>query len=246
MIYAGDTSVIDALDNKEEVLKNGYDDSNTDYTQIGTSAYNLTQVDNAYVGYMYGTPGSSTYKETHANINNSTVKEIVDEWYEKHIKGTEYENYLSDTLFCNDRSFASSNTGTGAGTSTTYYRTYDTDNHTLYCKNQNDRFTVNYEAKGNGDLTYPIGLVTADEAYLSGGYSATNSKYYLYTGNSYWTMTPYYVGSNGISFVWDISKDLVGNFQVSYTYNGVRPVINLRSDALKQGSGTADDPFMVY
>ena len=32
MIYAGDASVIDALDNKEEVLKNGYDDSNTDYT----------------------------------------------------------------------------------------------------------------------------------------------------------------------------------------------------------------------
>ena len=36
MIYAGDTSVIDALDNKEEVLKNGYDDSNTDYLNFQT------------------------------------------------------------------------------------------------------------------------------------------------------------------------------------------------------------------
>ena len=89
-------------------------------------------------------------------------------------------------------------------------------------------------------------MLTTDEAYFAGGYDSSNATYYLYTGNSYWTMTPYYVGSNGISFVWDISKDLVGNFQVSYTYNGVRPVINLRSDALKQGSGTADDPFMVY
>ena len=40
MIYAGDADVIDALDNKEEVLANGYDDEDTGYTQIGESAYN--------------------------------------------------------------------------------------------------------------------------------------------------------------------------------------------------------------
>ena len=246
MIYAGDTSVIDALDNKEEVLKNGYDDSNTDYTQIGTSAYNLTQVDNAYVGYMYGTPGSSTYKETHANINNSTVKEIVDEWYEKHIKGTEYENYLSDTLFCNDRSFASSNTGTGAGTSTTYYRTYDTDNHTLYCKNQNDRFTANDESIGNGDLTYPIGLLTTDEAFLAGGYDSSNATYYLYTGNYYWTMSLIYFGSyESAARVWIVYSAGILNYYYVTSGGGVRPVINLKSGSLSKGSGTADDPYMI-
>ena len=41
---------------------------------IGQSAYNEKYDDNAYVGYMYGTPSSSTYQETHANINDSTLK----------------------------------------------------------------------------------------------------------------------------------------------------------------------------
>ena len=78
MIYSGDASVIDALENKEEVLKNGYDDSTTKYTQIGESAFNESYNDNAYVGYMYGTPGSNTYTETHANINDSTIKSYID------------------------------------------------------------------------------------------------------------------------------------------------------------------------
>ena len=68
MIYAGDASVIDSLENKEEVLSNGYDDSVTKYSQIGTSKYNGywkkdnieestnsdISYDNAGVGYMYG------------------------------------------------------------------------------------------------------------------------------------------------------------------------------------------------
>ena len=64
MIYAGDADAIDSLENKAEVLANGYDDGDTDYTQIGTSAYNSSYNDNAYVGYMYGTPESSTYEDT--------------------------------------------------------------------------------------------------------------------------------------------------------------------------------------
>ena len=43
--------------------------------QIGESAFNENDNDNAYVGYMYGTPGSSTYEDTHANINDSTLKQ---------------------------------------------------------------------------------------------------------------------------------------------------------------------------
>lgn len=30
--------------------------------------------DNAYVGYMYGTAGSSTYESTHSNSTNSPIK----------------------------------------------------------------------------------------------------------------------------------------------------------------------------
>ena len=41
---------------------------------IGKRAFNENYNDNAYVGYMYGTAGSSTYADTHTNTNNSTIK----------------------------------------------------------------------------------------------------------------------------------------------------------------------------
>ena len=58
---------------------------------IGTSPFNENYNDNAYVGYMYGTPNSSTYEETHANINDSTIKKYIDLWYENNIKSTKFE-----------------------------------------------------------------------------------------------------------------------------------------------------------
>lgn len=248
MIYAGDADVIDALDNKEEVLANGYNDSTTLYTQIGTSAYNSSYNDNAYVGYMYGTPGSGTYDETHTNTNNSTIKTAVDEWYRVNIaeneEHPEYAQYISDTLFCNDRSFASSNTGTGAGTSNTYYRWYSSSIKTLKCSQQNDRFTVNDEVVGNGDLTYPVGLLTTDEAYLAGG-SSNNSGYYLYTGNSYWNMSPiYFLGSRARVRGVDVSGFATSSSFVNSSH-GVRPILNLKSGSLTQGSGTVIDPYLV-
>ena len=243
MIYAGDANVIDGLSNKADVLKNGYNDKSTDYTQIGTSPFNSSSDDNAYVGYMYGIRGSSTYEETHRNINSSTIKTAVDTWYESHIKDTEYEQYLADTLFCNDRLVIS---GNGVGNESTDYRWYSYSSSrgvTLNCAQQNDRFTVEDSSIGNGDLTYPIGLLTTDEAYLAGGYSS-NSKYYLYTGNIYWTLSPddfsygnasvRDVGGGGTAYSVLVSGEL-----------GVRPVLNLKSGSLKSGLGTANDPYQV-
>ena len=253
MIYAGDADVIDALPNKTEVLANGYNDANTDYTQIGTSAYNSSYNDNAYVGYMYGTTGSSSYEETHANTNDSTIKTVVDNWYKTNIEEAGYASYISDTLFCNDRSFASNNTGTGAGISRTYYRWYNgpwksgtnKTNPRLMCKEQNDRFTVEDAQMGNGDLTYPVGLLTTDEAALAGGYSTSNSGYYLYTGNYYWTMSPYDFSGSGAR----VRSVLVVGYASGADHvddeGGVRPVLNLKSGSLKSGSGTALDPYLV-
>ena len=244
MIYAGDASVIDSLENKEEVLKNGYNDSSTDYTQIGTSAFNSSYDDNAYVGYVYGTIGASTYEETHANINNSTIKVKVDEWYETHLKGTEYESYLSDTLFCNDRSFNKTfNSGTGAGTSETDYRPYS-GNKTLKCSQKNDRFTVDDEEIGNGALNYPISLITSDEVYLAGiDDNNTNYSYYLYNGDYYWTLSPSnFHGS--LAYVRLVYGGGAGSSGVYYP-SGVRPVINLKAGSLTKGSGTALEPYQV-
>ncbi len=245
MIYAGDADVIDALPNKEEVLANGYNDSSTDYTQIGISAYNSSYNDNAYVGYMYGTTGASTYEETHANINNSSVKTAVDTWYEENIHETEYEQYISDTLFCNDRSFGKSNSGTGTGDSYTQYRWYSSSNGIrLTCTQQNDRFTVNDEVIGNGALTYPVGLLTTDEGYLAGGYSSSNSGYYLYTGNWYWTMSPYFFFGS-IAYLRYVSSSGHVSYNNVNGSGGVRPVLNLKSGSLTSGQGTASDPYLT-
>ena len=169
--------------------------------QIGTSAFNSSYEDNAYVGYMYGKTGASTYADTHTNTNNSTIKTYLDTWYENNIKGTTNEQYIADNVFCNDRSFAPNNSGTGAGTSETYYRWSnfaDNSNNNkmmLTCPQKNDAFTVNDTTKGNGALTYSIGLLTADEVALAGGWSSNNYNYYLYSGQVYWLASP--VGFNG-------------------------------------------------
>ena len=59
-------------------------ESGTD-DQISTSTYNSSHSDNAYVGYMYGSTGASSYSATHANTNNSTIKGILDSWYKTNI-----------------------------------------------------------------------------------------------------------------------------------------------------------------
>ena len=90
--------------------ENGRCNTTGSSTTIGNSAFNTNYNDNAYVGYMYGTAGSSTYEETHANINNSIVKTKIDEWYSKNM--IDYTNKLEDTIWCNDRSYTK---GTGIG-----------------------------------------------------------------------------------------------------------------------------------
>ncbi len=217
----------------------------------GTSAFNEKLDDNAYAGYMYGTLGSSTYEETHANINDSTIKKYIDIWYENNLKNTEYELYLSDNLFCNDRSFAANNSGTGVSKSITYYRWYNFaksvyNNKMMFkCLQQNDAFTVNDDYIGNGDLKYGVGLITADELVLAGGWNLNNSNYYLYTGQNSWTISPSDYALYGI-----IGHHIYLNGSAGFNTHsdrkyGVQPVINLKPDSLKSGDGTINNPYVI-
>lgn len=143
---------------------------------MGSSAYNSTDNNNRFVGFMYGNT-SGSYNAAHSNQNNSTIKTFLDNWYNNNIKGTVYESKVSDTMFCNDRELHS---GNGYGSSgTTYYKAFDrvdnTKNPSLKCKHKNDRFTVFDTSVGNGALTNPIGLLTVDEASLAGLLRATNN-----------------------------------------------------------------------
>ena len=236
MIYAGTSA-----------HENGYDDSSTKDTIIGTSAYNDNNGDNTYVGYMYGTSGSSTYNETHSNTNDSTIKAYIDTWYENNL--ISYEQYIADAIYCNDRSVTS---GTGIGTTRTNYAgdtrlSYDLTlpNPTFKCTNANDKFTKN-TTLGNGKLTNPIGLITADEVVYAGGWtSKMNASYYLYTRYHYWTMTPdFYWG--GYASVGRVDYDgHLDHSDVDYADGSARPVVSLNSDAISGGRGTMTDPFVV-
>ena len=240
------------------------------------TAFNSSNNDNAYVGYMYGTAGSTTYAATHENKNESTIKIAVDKWYEDNLK-TYYSNYLADTLFCNDKTLASSsigasNTALGYGTNRTYYSSAErlyyrtgttsitTSKPTFKCAenatNNYSRFTVNVTTlpngnKTNGNLKYPIGLLTADEVSFAGAYKyeQTNRTYYLYNSSitsTCWLLSPYiYLGSlaHGSSFSWsDGSIDYM-----SADYNFVlRPSINLKANILvARGDGTSSNPYTV-
>ncbi len=219
-------------------------------TTIGNSTFNASHNDNAYVGYMYGTTGSSSYEETHANTNNSTIKGVIDNWYEENM--TEYTNQLEDTVWCNDRSVVpdSTYTGTGVGIETTMYgarnRLAVSKTPSLECVNENDRFTVNRE-NGNGALTYPVALLTADEiAYAGGVFAKSNSSYHLYTGNYWWTLSPRSFNGNSAGVFDVVSTGDLSNYNVNNSRD-VRPAISLKPGVKVEGGadGTKENPYVV-
>ena len=219
-------------------------ESSTD-RRIGTSAFNTNIDDNAYVGYMYGTPGSTTYEATHANVNDSSIKTTLDNWYESNLSN--YSDYIdTEAGFCGDRT---SYSGTGTGTSRTYYGAYNrvvnNKQPTFECSNSSDLYTTSGSSQGNKALQYPIGLITADEvAYAGGVYATNNRSYYLYTNSAYWTMSPYNYGGDANVFYVYSAGYLNGINYVAIAY-GVRPVINLRGDLFVTGTGTSTDPYEV-
>ena len=214
---------------------------------IGDSAFNSTYNDNAYVGYMYGTPGSSSYSATHANTNDSTIKGVIDTWYEENLLEN-YATYLADSGFCGDRSLSS---GTGIAKTTTYYgaynRVYTNKTPQFACPQSNDLYTTSSSNKGNKALDYPIGLITADEVSYAGGLGvagASNSSYYLYTGSNYWTMSPrVFLGSRASEWYVVSVGHLAG---VVYGSVGARPVINLVSGIeITGGDGTIGNEYII-
>ncbi len=199
--------------------------------------------DNAYIGYMYGTPGSSTYEDTHANINDSTIKIANDNWYKTNIVDKGYSEDVADAIYCNDRQVGSMDDGIGDNVETRYepyYRLYINETPSLKCAQANDKFTTSI-ALGNGDLTYPVGLITSDEVAMAGGV-AFNTSYYLYNNDDYWTMSPL-----GYQDVFAVSGH-DGNLDLGYIVEAPRallPVISLKSNLTFSGNGTMNNPFEI-
>lgn len=208
----------------------------------GNINYGTQNNDNAYVGYMYGNINSD-YINTHANVNNSLVKQMLDEWFVNNLYN--YQSYLSDSGFCSDRSYT---LGSAINTTQTTYgardRLYENKKPSLKCKNlSNDLFTVD-NVYGNQSLTYPIALITADElAYAGSVYNLENTDYYLYRKGCYWTMTP-----NHYTDASTVFRLCAGILNFSTTYGQQRqviPVINLKAKTEIIGDGTENNPYKI-
>ena len=216
------------------------------------TAFNSSYNDNAYVGFMYGTAGSSDYASTHANTNKSDILKNLETWYNNNLKT--YESKLADTIWCNDKSTVSG--GLGYGTNATDYGAYNrlasTKQPTLKCPNDNNggklsKFTVDDTTNGNGNLTYKIGLLTADEIAFAGSIAYTyNRSTYLQenTGTTWWwSLSPSgFVGDSAV--VWSVYSGDLGGDGV-YSDDGLRPAISLVSSTNVTGNGTSDNPYVV-
>ena len=122
------------------------------------------------------------------------------------------------------------------------------DRMMLKCSNIADSFTSKDKRFSKGLLKYSIGMLNSDEAVLAGGYKTDNMKYYLYVGNFYWTMSPSYFNETGafVRIVGDRGYTHFGDFFHFVNESiGVKPVINLKSNSLKFGDGTMDNPYTV-
>ena len=188
------------------------------------------------------------------NTTDSTIKTAIDNWYSTNM--TSYTNKLEDTVWCNDRSIYitggwNPNGGSTSGGWTSYslvfsrYKNLQNASPNLTCSRNLDKFTTSTE-NGNGELTYPVGLLTVDEIMLAGGKDyISNTSYYLYTGTEYWTLT-------SRAFISDGSREYLvtvdGSITHGYVKNalGVRPTISLKPEnIISSGNGTAENPYVI-
>ena len=215
---------------------------------IGTSAFNSSYNNIAYVSYMYGSLGSIPNARTN-QTNSSTIKTTIDNWYAKNM--TSYTKYLSTTaVYCNDRS-TSDNKYFGA-----YTRLITNKTPTYDCTDTNDKFTVD-TSTGNGKLTYPIALMTADEVSFAGGLWATNAPTWYYynsangssTGSTWWwLLSPYNWNGSDASVFGVYGSSNPGCLLSNSVYNarGVRPAVSLKSCVKTSGGdGSASAPYTI-
>ena len=219
------------------------------------SAFNTNYNDNAYVGFKFGTVGSSTYEATHANTNKSTILTNLETWYNNNLKT--YESVIDDNVWCNDKTNVtdttydpwgySNVTGLGYGTNVTYYGATQ-----RLIGTRGSAGGTGPSLKCNGELskiTSKIGLITADElAYAGYARGLENATTYLKenaTSDYWWSLSPFGFG-DGRPYVWDVSGSN-GILHPESVRNaiGLRPSISLKPSTNVTGNGTSDKPYKV-
>ena len=243
MIYSGVTPPTEST----KVIK-------TTDTSLGNSPFNQKYNSAEYVGYMY------EIGKQHGTSQSSDIKTYLDNWYANYTDLNKTGTKITDQIYCNDRTAST----TDVAYSTTNYTTLTSWNSTgtnyyygangrvfnnpvspdYKCPVASDKFTTT-TAKGNGKLSYPVGLISVDEITFAGlPAGRANNSFYLYTRDYYWAGSPYdFFGSSSIEFRVGGGGDL-GSNDVYYV-RGVRPVVSLSSKVKLSGNGTYNDVYVV-
>ena len=220
-----------------------------------TSRFNENYDDNAYIGFKYGTPGSSKYETTHANTNKSTILTNLETWYTNNLKT--YESVIDDNVWCNDKTNVTDTSYNPWGYSNVNGLGY-AKNVTYYSATQRLVSTsgsaggTGPSLKCNGELSKinsKVGLITADElAYAGYAYNISNTTTYLQenaTDTYWWSLSPSsFIGGN--AYVWYVYGSY-GRFGDNGVYGagGVRPSISLKSTTNVTGEGTSSTPYII-
>jgi len=221
--------------------------SNTSCTTV--SYVNMT----LYSSYIYyvaltgvsdiGTALNNMLLDNNVNAKNSTMKLGIDAWYKKYLLS--YDNYIDDTIYCNNRSIIAlggfnPNGGSVLGTdSQLQFKEYN-EGSDLSCTNITDKFST---SNSSAQLTYKVGLIALSEMSLLRTNALKN------TGQAYWLLSPGYhssfsangraVYNNGMLYSGSVST-------IVSDARGARPAISLKSGIeYISGDGSMANPYVV-
>lgn len=176
------------------------------------------------------------FNSSATNSKDSIIKQLVESWYAHSLSN--YTSYLSDTVYCNDRSIKSLGGFNPSGGSLYSPLTFNgTSNTSLLCSNEADRFSVSNSV---APLKYPIGLLSGAEANLFGNNKVRAS------GSKYWLMSPSSLTGTSIGqFVVEATGTLNSAVSINSS-NYIRPVITLKGSlTLVSGDGSVTSPYVV-
>ena len=200
--------------------------------------------------------------------NESEIKKMVESWYASNL--INYDKYISkNTVYCNDKEYQSFDIpeikvfnayvrATGQnGQNSDWSPIYNGKISPTYnCNITESQYTYKYSGIGNQLLSYPIGLITADEiVYAGSSFELNNGNIWhiknsdlksSFGDNNWWTMSPsaWNTAHSFNSVVRSTYARIEGH--ASYEDYYVRPVISLKKDLLyKSGDGSATNPYEI-
>ncbi|MBQ9180696.1 hypothetical protein IJ135_01205 [Candidatus Saccharibacteria bacterium] len=221
-----------------------------------------------YVGYNY----NSTYgydNTTSSNVatstlfNNGTASKIrteTEKWYKTIIDTSNNGLFETNAGYCNDRTAYTINSVTPPpATSVVPYQTYSSYGVVFGAKKRlYSNYTASLECLNTTNLdlldgvigkSYPVALITADEAVLAGnGYNGREaySKTSYLTSSAFWTLSPADRSNYGSIHVFLVNGTGTTGVNDAYEALGLRPAVSLTPHTtIIAGSGTAADPWIV-